>query len=146
MKERKTTQYEEKHSQSDSDEHITILPEGSTPMIQEQDMMICNEDSEDEEGEFDFDDVLVLPAEGLLIKHNEEEVRLLFFYAKPTLRKTTYNTQCKLSKFPNNRGLQITLFPFRRDQMRIEKIDIRYGLKYYSYISYNQKLRLCLER
>jgi hypothetical protein len=89
MKERKTTQYEEKHSQSNSDETITIIPEGSTPMIQEQEIMICNEDSEDEEGEFDFDDVLVLPAEGLLIKHNEDEVRLLFFYVKPTLRKTT---------------------------------------------------------
>jgi len=43
--------------------------------------------AEDEHGDvFDFEDVEVAPADGMLIKHSDDEVRLLFFYVMPTLR------------------------------------------------------------
>jgi len=56
--------------------------------IQDSKLMATEEENDNEDDEFDFDDVLVLPAEGMLIRQNEDEVRLLFYYVKPSMGDT----------------------------------------------------------
>ena len=56
--------------------------------LQDSQLRGSEEEADDPDEDFDFDDVLVLPAEGMLIKQNEDEVRLLFYYVKPTMGDT----------------------------------------------------------
>jgi DNA-directed RNA polymerase beta subunit len=93
MDERKMKQNEGKQPSFIQDDSIVKVGEETLTEVEDELTMI-SEETEDVE-EFDFDDVLVLPAEGLLIKHNDEEVRLLFFYVKPSIGKDQKKTSFK---------------------------------------------------
>ena len=72
------------------------LPYPQDPMPAEE----HNEEEHTPEGAddvFDFDDVDVSPADGMLIKHDDAEVRLLFFYIKPAMKgKPSYKAVTEL--------------------------------------------------
>jgi|GEM_PF-1477315 len=103
MEGRKRTQQKEYHQETSAEEHIITVSQKTTPMVQEEETMGGEVHSKDEDDEFDFDDVLVFPAEGMLIKQNEDEVRLLFFYVKPTMDDTiTYKAVTEL-RIPQKR-------------------------------------------
>ena len=48
--------------------------------------------------------------------------------------------------YPKNRDLQKVQFLFHLDRKRIEKNDIPYDLKYYSYKFYNQNRHLLYQK
>jgi hypothetical protein len=82
-----------------------VISESEMEECHKQEPPNIKEESEDDE--FDFDDVMVLPAEGLLIKQNEDEVRLLFFYVKPSMGETlTYKAVTEL-RIPRKHFLHI---------------------------------------
>lgn len=101
MDERKKTQQNGKQPPFIPEEHMSEEQE-KLSVDKEGALEICEDDDE-----FDFEDVLVLPAEGLLIKQNEEEVRLLFFYVKPSMGDTlTYKAVTEL-RIPRKHFLHI---------------------------------------
>ncbi len=93
MDERKASGNGGKETQAVFEEQTKIGPEPSTPFTEENEGIVCVQ--EDPGEEFDFDDVEVAPADGMLIKHNDDEVRLLFFYIKPNMRTSNGTSVCK---------------------------------------------------
>jgi hypothetical protein len=102
---KKKTQQEGNEPPLSSEEIMKLIPEKESGDAQDQKFLVMKEESD--EDEFDFEDVLVLPAEGLLIKQNEDEVRLLFFYVKPSMSDTlTYKAVTEL-RIPRKHFLHI---------------------------------------
>jgi hypothetical protein len=102
---KKKTQQEGNEPSLNVEEAMKLVQEEGSGDTQEKKIVIKEEDTNDEE--FDFEDVLVLPAEGLLIKQNEDEVRLLFFYVKPSISDTlTYKAVTEL-RIPRKHFLHI---------------------------------------
>jgi hypothetical protein len=60
----------------------SMTPEEIMQTISDNEMV--DEGDLDDDEEYDLDDVQVHHAEGMLIKQNEDEVRMLFFYIKPS--------------------------------------------------------------
>jgi len=103
MEGRKRTKQKEHYQETSAEDHTITVSQKTTPIIQEEETIGGDVNSNDEDDEFDFDDVQVFPAEGMLIKQNEDEVRLLFFYVKPTIGDTiTYKAVTEL-RIPQKR-------------------------------------------
>jgi hypothetical protein len=60
----------------------SMTPEEIMEKISDNEMV---DEEELDDDEYDLDDVQVHHAEGMLIKQNEDEVRMLFFYIKPSM-------------------------------------------------------------
>ena len=92
---------------------------------------ICEDEiEEDDDVEFDVDDVIVQPVDGIMIKKEEEEVRLLFFYFKPGMPDAeNYLTRYKAVaefRIPNSTFIKIaedieeTALCFKEQQKKID--------------------------
>ena len=68
---------------------------------------VIDEEEPDDDEEFDFDDVQVHHAEGMLIKHNDDEVRMLFFYVKPSMSSPSVYKAVTELRIPRKRFFRI---------------------------------------
>ena len=81
--------------------------------------------------EFDVDDIIVQPADGVLIKNDSEEVRLLFFYVKPGMKDVEHDPvrykaiaefRIPCSTFQRiAQDIEETAKQFKNDQRKIEE-------------------------
>ena len=104
--ERKKSKNEEKESSVAPKEIKIVLHKEESSDIEEHKDIFDDESPDDEnedDWDFDFDDVQVHHAEGLVIKQNADEVRLLFFYRKPSMKApSTYKAVTEL-RIPRRR-------------------------------------------
>lgn len=68
---------------------------------------IVDEEEPDDDEEYDLDDVQVHHAEGMLIKQNEDEVRMLFFYIKPSMGHASIYKAVTELRIPRRRFFHI---------------------------------------